>query len=76
MKVPISDYALIDLDAPVLPAYEAVVKGHPLVSVVQVLSEMASARGRRGASGGALHGQQQPVLEDGIQLGVRREVEA
>ena len=27
MKVPISDYALIDLDAPVLPAYEAVIHG-------------------------------------------------
>jgi hypothetical protein len=27
MKVPISDHALIDLDAPVLPAYEAVIKG-------------------------------------------------
>jgi hypothetical protein len=27
MKVPISDYALIDLDVPVLPAFEAVVKG-------------------------------------------------
>jgi hypothetical protein len=27
MKVPISDHALIDLDAPVLSAYEAVVKG-------------------------------------------------
>ena len=27
MKVPISEFALIDLDAPVLPAYEAVVKG-------------------------------------------------
>jgi hypothetical protein len=27
MKVPISDYALIDLEAPVLPAYEVRVKG-------------------------------------------------
>ena len=27
MKVPISDYALIDLEAPVLPAYEAIIKG-------------------------------------------------
>ena len=27
MKVPIDDYACIDLDAPVLPAYEAVVIG-------------------------------------------------
>ncbi len=27
MKVPISDYALLDLNAPVLPAYEAVVDG-------------------------------------------------
>jgi hypothetical protein len=27
MKVPISDYALIDLGAPVLPAYEAVIEG-------------------------------------------------
>lgn len=27
MKVPISASALIDLDAPVLPAYEAVIKG-------------------------------------------------
>ena len=27
MKVPISEYALIDLDAPVLAAYEASIKG-------------------------------------------------
>jgi hypothetical protein len=27
MKVPISDYAVVDLDAPVLPAYERVVEG-------------------------------------------------
>jgi hypothetical protein len=27
MKVPIDDYACIDLDAPVLPAYEAFVSG-------------------------------------------------
>ena len=27
MKVPISDYALVDLNAPVLPAYEAIIKG-------------------------------------------------
>jgi hypothetical protein len=27
MKVPISETALIDLDAPVLPAYETVIKG-------------------------------------------------
>jgi len=27
MKVPISDHALIDLDAPVLPAYDTVVGG-------------------------------------------------
>ena len=27
MKVPISDFSVIDLDAPVLPAYEAVVNG-------------------------------------------------
>ena len=27
MKVPIDDYAVIDLDAPVLPAYEAFVDG-------------------------------------------------
>jgi len=27
MKVPISDQHLIDLDAPVLPAYEAVIRG-------------------------------------------------
>jgi hypothetical protein len=27
MKVPIDDYACIDLDAPVLPAYETVVNG-------------------------------------------------
>ena len=26
MKVPISDFALLDLDAPVLPAYEAVIE--------------------------------------------------
>ena len=27
MKVPISDFHLVDLDAPVLPAYEAVIEG-------------------------------------------------
>jgi hypothetical protein len=27
MKVPIGESALVDLDAPVLPAYEAVIKG-------------------------------------------------
>ena len=27
MKVPIGEFALVDLDAPVLPAYEAVIKG-------------------------------------------------
>jgi hypothetical protein len=27
MKVPISEYAVVDLDAPVLPAYEKIVGG-------------------------------------------------
>jgi hypothetical protein len=27
VKVPIDEYAVIDLDAPVLPAYEAIIKG-------------------------------------------------
>lgn len=27
MKVPIGEFAIVDLEAPVLPAYEAVIKG-------------------------------------------------
>ena len=34
MKVPIDDYACIDLDAPVLPAYEAFISDSVLAGLV------------------------------------------
>ena len=50
MKVPISDFALLDLDAPVLPAYEAVIKGacDVLAGLVQALPEMTGMEPPRG----------------------------
>jgi hypothetical protein len=53
MKVPISDYALVDLDAPVLPAYEAVIEGvtHWVVwcKYCQVWHQHGAAEGHREA---------------------------
>lgn len=76
MTVPISGDHLIDLDAPVLPAYEEVIKGTTRWLVwckhCQTWHRHGTGEGHREAH---CNDSSQPVLEDGIQLGVCREVE-